>query len=105
VFDEYMQRKRMKRRVLVELSNFFSLLPVIEGSDLIATVPLDMAKVCLRYGDVRIVEPPLRAPTIPVHQTWHQRFHKDPANVWLRGLLQRLFARRGAPAVGRKLAR
>ena len=94
VFDRYMQQKRVKRRVLVELSHFFSLLPVIEGSDLIATVPRDMAEVCVRYGAVRIVEPPLRAPTIAVHQTWHQRFHKDPANVWLRSMIHQLFANR-----------
>ena len=67
---------------------------VIEGSDLIATVPRDMAEVCVRYGAVRIVEPPLRAPTIAVHQTWHQRFHKDPANVWLRSMIHQLFANR-----------
>jgi len=92
VFDQYLQRKRIERHVVVELSHFFSLLPVIESSDLIATVPRDMAEVCLRYGEVCIVDAPLRAPAIPIHQTWHERVHRDPANVWLRGIIHALFA-------------
>jgi DNA-binding transcriptional LysR family regulator len=101
VFDQFLHRRRVRRRVVLELSHFFSLLPVIEASDLVATVPRDMAEVCLRYGDVRIVAPPLRAPAIPIHQTWHERVHKDPANVWLRGMIHELFAKpsgRGQPA-------
>jgi DNA-binding transcriptional LysR family regulator len=96
VFDRFLHRRRVNRRVVVELSHFFSLLPVIEASDLVATVPRDMAEVCLRYGDVRIVAPPLRAPAIPVHQIWHERVHKDPANVWLRSMIYELFAKPSA---------
>jgi DNA-binding transcriptional LysR family regulator len=91
VFDQFLQRKRLRRRVVVELSHFFSLLPVIEHSDLIATVPRDMAEVCLRYGEVSVIEPPLRTPSIPVHQTWHERVHKDAGHVWLRGVIKALF--------------
>ena len=35
-----------------------------------------------------IVAPPLKAPVIAVHQTWHERFHKDPAYRWLRQLVR-----------------
>ncbi len=91
VFEQFIGQRGLQRRVLVELSHFMSLLPVIEGSDLIATVPRDLADVCLRYGDLRVVEPPLRSPVIAVHQFWHARFHKDPANVWLRGVVRSLF--------------
>jgi DNA-binding transcriptional LysR family regulator len=92
VFDQFVQRRRLRRRVVLELSHFFSLLPVIESSDLIATVPRDMAEACKRYADLRILELPLRAPMIPIHQTWHERVHKDPANAWLRGMIHELFA-------------
>jgi DNA-binding transcriptional LysR family regulator len=72
-------------------SSAFWVLPVIEGSDMIATVPRDLADVCPRYGRLRIVEPPIKSPVIAVHQFWHTRFHKDPAIVWLRGLVRSLF--------------
>jgi DNA-binding transcriptional LysR family regulator len=91
VFEQFIQQRGLQRRVAVELSHFMSLLPVIEGSDLVATVPRDLADVCLRYGRLRAVEPPIRSPVIAVHQFWHARFHKDPAIVWLRGVVQSLF--------------
>lgn len=90
-FEQFLQQRGLRRRVLVELSHFMSLLPVIEGSDLIATVPRDLAVICQRYGKLRIVEPPLKAPVIAVHQFWHARVHKDPAIVWLRGVVHALF--------------
>lgn len=91
VFEEFFQQRGLQRKVLVELSHFMSLLPVIESSDLVATVPRDLADVCRRYADVRIVDTPIKSPVIAVHQFWHRRFHKDPANVWLRSVIQSLF--------------
>jgi DNA-binding transcriptional LysR family regulator len=97
VFEQFMQQKGLQRHVLVELSHFMSLLPVLERSDLIATVPLDLASVCVRYGTLRLVDAPVKSPAIAVHQFWHTLFHKDPANIWLRGLIRSLFLR-GEPA-------
>ncbi|MGC2972031.1 LysR substrate-binding domain-containing protein [Paraburkholderia aspalathi] len=94
VFEQFMLQRGLRRNVLVELSHFMSLLPIIERSDLIATVPRDLADVCVRYGTVRLVEVPLKSPVIAVHQSWHSLFHKDPANIWLRGVVQSLFTSR-----------
>lgn len=92
VFEQFIQQRGLQRRVAVELSHFMSLLPVIESSDLIATVPRDLADIASRYAALRIVEVPLKSPVIAVHQFWHRRVHKDPANVWLRGVAQSLFS-------------
>lgn len=91
VFDQFLAQRGLKRSVLLEVSHFMSLLPVIESSDLIATVPGDFARICRRYANVRLVEVPVKSPVIPVHQFWHRRFHKDPANRWIRGVVQSLF--------------
>lgn len=92
VFELFLGAQGLKRRVLLELSHFMSLLPVIESSDLIATVPSDLADVCQRYTNIRILDAPIKSPLIAVHQFWHRRFHKDPANVWLRGVIHSLLA-------------
>ncbi len=92
VFDEYLQQHGHARKIALELSNFMSLLLIIESSDLIATVPQDLADVARRYTDVRILDVPIKSPAIPVHQFWHRRFHRDPANIWLRGIVHGLFA-------------
>ena len=68
-----------------------SLLPIIAASDLIATVPHDLAELCARFADIRILPVPLKPPAIEVHQFWHSRAHKELANVWLRGVLASLF--------------
>jgi DNA-binding transcriptional LysR family regulator len=93
VFEQFLRKRGLQRTVRLELSHFMSLLPVIENSDLIATVPRDLADVCTRYSQVRLVEVPIKAPVIAVHQYWHRRSHQDAANVWLRSLIRSLHGR------------
>ena len=99
VFEQYLQERGLQRKVRVEMSHFMSLLPVIENSDLVAAVPRDLADVCSRYTDLHILDIPIEAPVIAVHQFWHARFHKDPANVWLRGVVRSLFSEDGGEAL------
>lgn len=74
-----------------EVAHFVSLLPIISPSDLIAAVPRDRAEVCVRYGDMRMLDTPMKSPGIEVHRFWHRRFRKDGAHVWLRRIVHRLF--------------
>ncbi len=91
LFEQFLQSKGIQRRVVVELSHFMSLLPIIETSNLIATVPKDLAEFFVQHGDVRYVPTPMKSPVIEVHLFWHQRFQKDPAHIWLRQVIHRLF--------------
>jgi len=91
LLEQALQLRRVERRVVVVLSHFMSLLPIVEGSDLVATVPRDLAGICERHGDIRIVAPPFESPTVEVHQFWHRRFHQDAASVWLRTRVHQLF--------------
>lgn len=86
--DPLLTPPKAQVRVVVELAHFMSLLPVLEGSDLVAAAPRDIATVCVAHGDLRIVEMPHKAPTLAVYQFWHQRFHRDPAHAWFRALVQ-----------------
>jgi DNA-binding transcriptional LysR family regulator len=92
VFEKYLQQQGIRRRVVLEISNFLSLLPIIESSDLIATVPQDLADFCVQHGQVRAVPTPVQAPVIDVQLHWHQRLQKDPGHAWLRSAIHRLFA-------------
>ncbi|MFG6489800.1 LysR family transcriptional regulator [Roseateles sp. BYS78W] len=91
VFEQYLQQQGLRPKVALEISHFISLPPIIEASDLIATVPRHLANICARYADLRILEAPVDAPAIPVFQIWHRRAHKDLATVWLRAAVQKLF--------------
>lgn len=91
VFEQFLHGRDLRRRVVVEIAHFMSLLPILTSTDLVATVPKDLADVCVRHAPIRILPCPIKAPAIEVHQFWHQRFHKEPANVWLRGVIHDLF--------------
>jgi DNA-binding transcriptional LysR family regulator len=91
VFEQFLHGRDLQRRVVVEIAHFMSLLPILTTTDLVATVPKDLADVCVRHAPIKILACPIKAPAIEVHQFWHQRFHKEPANVWLRGIIHDLF--------------
>ena len=91
VFDQALQQRGLKRRVVLEISHYMSLLPVIESTDLVATVPQDLAELFVSHAAVRMLPAPVTSPPVEVMQFWHSRFHKDPGNVWLRGVLHTLF--------------
>jgi len=59
---------------------------MLPGSDLIATVPDDIATAVERHIRIRRIALPLKPPQIDVQQFWHRRLQHDPANRWLRGL-------------------
>ena len=91
VFEQFLAQRGLQRRVVLEIAHFMSLLPIIATSDLIATVPRDLAEVCARHAAIRLVEIPVESPVIEVHQFWHRRVHKDAATTWLRGVVHSLF--------------
>lgn len=92
VFEQFLQQKGLKRRVVLELSHFTSLLAIVESTDLVATVPRDLAEFFASHSQIRLVELPVKPPGIEVHLIWHQRFHKDPAHIWLRSSIHEVLS-------------
>ncbi len=86
MLDSFLDGKGWQRNVTLELSHFMSLLALLPGTDLVATVPEDIATVMERHIPIRRIALPFRAPVIDVQQFWHRRMQNDPANRWLRSL-------------------
>jgi DNA-binding transcriptional LysR family regulator len=86
LLDRFLEGKGWHRHVTLELSHFMSLLALLPGSDLVATVPQDIATVVGRHVALKQIELPFRPPQIQVQQYWHRRMQSDPANKWLRAL-------------------
>ena len=85
--EQFLNAKQIRRHVVLELSHFMSLQTVIASSDLVATVPEDLARFFATQGKIQIFALPFKSPEVEVHQFWHQRLNKDFANVWLRNLV------------------
>lgn len=86
MLDRFLEDKGWHRHVSLELSHFMSLVALLPGSDLISTVPQDIATVVGRHVPLQQIGLPFRPPQIQVHQYWHRRMQNDPANRWLREL-------------------
>ncbi|HYF17410.1 MAG TPA: LysR family transcriptional regulator [Ramlibacter sp.] len=86
MLDRFLEDKGWRREVALELSHFMSLLAILPGSDLVATVPRDIATVLERHIPLRRIELPFRPPRIEVQQFWHQRMQRDAGHRWLRGV-------------------
>lgn len=97
---------RLRVHVALRVRSFLSLAPIVAGTDLVAPVPANLAREVARHLNLRIYTPPARFPGFEVCMYWHQRFHQDPASVWLRQGLTELFLkgrafRQGAAPAGR----
>ena len=86
LLDRFLEDKGWHRQVTLELSHFMSLLALLPGSDLVATVPDDIAAVVGKHVALKRIELPFRPPQIQVQQYWHRRMQNDPANRWLRSV-------------------
>ena len=86
LLDRFLEDKGWERKVTLELSHFMSLLSLLPGSDLVATVPDDIATVVGRHVPLQHVALPFRVPQIHVQQYWNRRMQDDAANRWLRGV-------------------
>jgi DNA-binding transcriptional LysR family regulator len=80
------------RNIVLRVSSFSAAAIVAKHSDLIATLPTRIARLLAKELDLQAVTPPIDLPRIQITQYWHERFHREPGNRWLRSLLIRLFS-------------
>ena len=99
LLDRFLEDKGWERNVTLELSHFMSLLSLLPGSDLVATVPDDIATVVGRHVPLQHVALPFRVPQIHVQQYWHRRMQDDAANRWLRGVFYKVNRRDAGAAL------
>jgi DNA-binding transcriptional LysR family regulator len=90
LFEQILQRKGIRRRVVLRTPHHLSLPAIVESTQLIATVPLAVAVWFARNG-VRLVALPFNPGSFEVNQHWHRRYHRDARHRWLRQQVASLF--------------
>lgn len=90
VVERELERRGVRRRVALRVPNYVGLSYLVEGTDLIATVPLRLAEVVGRQRRCRSFDPPLALPAYEIKLHWHERFHQDPGHRWMRAVITRL---------------
>jgi DNA-binding transcriptional LysR family regulator len=81
----------LRRRVRLRCRNYLAAFRVVGATDLILTMPERYASLLGSGLQIRSLRMPLSVPPLELCLYWHDRVHDDPANRWLRGLLQSVF--------------
>ena len=82
----------LSARIAVRVPHFLVVPMILARTDLIVTVPSRVAAIFARLGNFKVLKLPLTMPSFEVRLHWHQRYHQDPANRWLREVMAELYA-------------
>lgn len=79
-----LQRRKLVRRVALEVPSFLAGLFVVARSDLLMNAPLPLVTEAARALGLEVREAPIRLPTIRFALSWHDRYQRDAAHRWAR---------------------
>ena len=97
IFDRLLEKQGLKRKVVLTVPHFMSVPFIVASSDLIVTLPRAVATSFSKLTRVKVLQPPLKTPLFDLKQHWHERYHLDAANQWLREQIYDLFREELAP--------
>lgn len=75
----------LERRVSVVAPTASTLADLIEGTDVICTMPVGLSRAA--YSKLGYTKPPFDLPPLRYDMVWHKRFDQSGRNQWLRRLL------------------
>jgi DNA-binding transcriptional LysR family regulator len=85
--DEILDKNSPQRKVRLTVPHFVAVGHILQSTDLLATVPERLAEKMAKPFNLKYVAHPVKLPQISINLFWHAKYHKDPANQWLRGLI------------------
>lgn len=90
--DEVLRRSGVERKVILTVPHFVAIGHILQAADLVATVPERLAERMTKPFSLVAVPHPARLPEVAINVFWHAKYHKSPANQWLRALVFELFS-------------
>lgn len=90
--ERQLARQGLRRADVIEMPSYLMLPPLVASGDFLAVMPGQLADAFSRHGQFASLELPFKLPATIIRIHWHRRFREDPGNVWLRGVIARLFA-------------
>lgn len=91
--DLFWEKLGVQRTVAAHVSGLLALPLLVEGTDLVALVPRMLALKYQRGAQIEIIEFPVETePVLVEAMFWHASRAEDPANLWLRSVVQRACA-------------
>ena len=91
VLSAELEAQGLTRRIALSIQHYLAVPMILSASDLIFTVPYAIGEQLAKLGEIKLLNPPFKEKRRVVKQYWHTRFHQDPANKWMRGVVAELF--------------
>lgn len=90
--DDLLRRRGVDRMIRLTVPHYVSVGHILQGSNMIATVPERLADRLLEpFGLIKVTHPS-KLPEVAINVFWHAKYHRAPANLWLRGVVFDLFS-------------
>jgi len=93
VVERMLAEEGLGGSIALRVPHFMVVPMILARTDLVCTVPWQLAQAFKAMGSFRTHEVPLAIPTFDVRLLWHERFEQEPGNRWLREQLLDLFAK------------
>ncbi|MEM9103292.1 MAG: LysR family transcriptional regulator [Pseudomonadota bacterium] len=97
--DHALQQLGLQRRIALTVNSFFSAVPIIKETNLIAILATDLLHNYLEDNDVAVTHPPIKIPHTSISMLWHKRQSNDKGLIWLREHIKRISVTRRAQQV------
>ncbi len=85
--DKIMMSHGIQRNIVVRLPSFLGAARIVAQTEFIATVPDRFGMVMATQERIQLFRVPVELPSSDVKLHWHERFHSDPGNQWLRRMI------------------
>jgi DNA-binding transcriptional LysR family regulator len=93
--ERALERALRPEQIVCRVPTFIAAAYAASRTDVVATLPAGIAAELGDAFNLRAFASPMRLPRIDVSQHWHERFHREPGNRWIRGVFAELFAAAG----------
>lgn len=87
ITEEVLSKMGVTRKISLELSHFSILPSVLQQTNVLAIVPLQIGEVFTKTYPLKVMELPFQIADFEVSLFWPRRHTKTPSNQWLRDIV------------------
>lgn len=86
--DSWLEERGKRRTIVMKLPYFLAAMRVVSMTDLLLTTSRRLFDNVGQALSLLAFPCPAPIPAVKVHQTWHERVHRDAAHIWFREQVQ-----------------
>lgn len=92
IVDKVLAQAHVERNIVLRVPSFLGVARIVAQTELLAIVPWRYGAAMQGSEDIRLLTVPVELPSFEVKQHWHERYHADASNRWLRQTFATLFS-------------